>query len=116
MTKDVTIIFKSPPSSPSKVSEALRIAVAMIGMDIMPNILFCCDGVYCLITRGKKRSQEYNEYLRSVADLAGVHVLSDSLKERGLNLSDLEKTLAPHIISLEEASQIISKSVTVFAL
>jgi hypothetical protein len=87
----------------------------MIGMDIMPNILFCCDGVYCLITRGKERSQ-YNEYLRSVADLAGVHVLSDSLKERGLNLSDLEKTLAPHIISLEEASQIVSKSVIVFAL
>jgi len=115
MTKEITIILKSPPLSTSKVSEALRIAVAMIGMDMMPNVLFCCDGVYCLLIGEKGRSEEYADHLRAVADLAGIHVLSNSMKERRLTLSDLDKTLASKIISLEEASQLISKSNMVFA-
>jgi sulfur relay (sulfurtransferase) DsrF/TusC family protein len=114
MTKEVTIILRSPPSTSSKVLETLRIAVAMVGMDMMPNILFCCEGVYCLL-KGEK-SAEYAEHLRSIADLAGIHVLSNSLEERRLTPSDLDKTLAPKIVSLEEASQLISKSSIVFAL
>jgi len=114
MMKEVTIILKSPPPT-SKFSEALRIAVAMIGMDMMPNILFCYDGVYCLLIE-EISAKEYDEHLRSVADLAGIHVLSNSMEERRLTPSDLDKTLATKIISLEEASQLISKSSLVFAL
>jgi len=111
--KEVTVIVKSHSSNISKVSEALRIAIAMIGMDMMPNIIFCCDGVYCLLKGGKK---DYDDHLRALADLLGVHVLSDSLEEKGLNLGDLEETLGVQTISMKEASQTISKSNIVFAL
>jgi len=113
MVKEVTIILKSNSSDISKVSEALRIAVAMIGMDVMPNVIFCCDGVYCLLKGGKKG---YDDHLRAVADLVGVRVLSDSLEGKGLDLSDLKELLKVQIISMKEASQTIFKSSIVFAL
>jgi len=113
MPKEVTIILKSHCSDISKVSEALRIAVAMIGMDVMPNVIFCCEGVYCLLKGGEK---EYDDHLRAVADLVGVCVLSDSLEEKGLNLGDLKEPLRVQIIPMKEASQTISKSNIVFVL
>jgi len=117
MTKEVTMILKSHPSNVSRISEALRIATAMIGMDVMPNIVFCCDGVYCLLKEERERSrQEYDNNLRALVDLAGIKVLSNSLEEEGLSLDDLEMSLAARVISLEEASQLIFKSSIVFSL
>ena len=116
MAKDILIIMKTSPSRTSKALETLRIAAAMIGMDMIPTLLFCCDGVYCLMREGGERSGEYEDYLRAVADLAGVHVLSRSLGERGLRPSDLRDSLNPHIISPEEAVRLISGSDLVFAL
>lgn len=116
MAKDVLIIVKTSPSRTPKVFETLRIAVAMIGMDMIPTLLFCCDGVYCLMREEGERSGEYEDYLKAVADLAGVHVLSRSLEERTLRPSDLKDSLNPHIISQEEASRLISESDLIFAL
>ena len=109
------IIVKTSPSGISRVLEALRIAVAMIGMDMMPTLLFCCNGVHCLL-RGETGSEKFRGYLGAAADLAGIHVLSSSLEGRGLRPSDLEDSLAPRIISSEEASRLISESDLVFAL
>ncbi|RJS89132.1 hypothetical protein DRO56_05325 [Candidatus Bathyarchaeota archaeon] len=116
MTKRVTIIVKTDPSrEKSRVTEALRIAAAMIGMDLIPRILFCCGGVRCLL-RGKERGREdYWGYLKAVADLAGLYLLS-SKEEKEPWLSDLEGSLSLRLISPKEAAEMISESDIVFAL
>lgn len=114
MRKEVMIIVKTAKTP--KAFETIRITMAMIGMDMLPTLLFCCEGVYCL-TRGENtREEEYEDYLEAVAELAGIHVLSRSLEERGLKPSDLRDSLSLRIISQEEAMRLISESDLVFAL
>jgi sulfur relay (sulfurtransferase) DsrF/TusC family protein len=49
MSRRILLVVKSPPYGTVLSAECFRIATAMIAMDVLPQMLFIYDGVYCLI-------------------------------------------------------------------
>jgi len=116
MVSKVLLIIKSPPYGSSKASEGFRMATAMIAMDVLPQILFVEDGVYCLVKNQKAETTglaSFTERLRTLADLVGLHAFSDSLFQRKLEPSDLDKNFKVKILSIGEATELIVLNETV---
>lgn len=93
------IIMKSGPGEASRVEEGLRLSAAMLGMDEPPAIVFLDDGVECLLN-GAFDDPIINDYLRAVADLAGVHALSESLDERRIPAEELDPALGVELLNM----------------
>jgi len=114
----ILLVIKSRPHESSRAAEGLRMATAMIAMDVLPQILFVDDGVYWLVKTQVPESagdSSFMERLRAISDLVGVHVLSDSLAERKLKQEDLDKDYNAKNLSLDEASELLGQNNTVIA-
>ncbi|MFQ6052615.1 MAG: DsrE family protein, partial [Candidatus Bathyarchaeia archaeon] len=107
--KKVMLIVKSGPGARSRVEEALRLSAAMLGMDYPPVLVFVDDGVECL-RPGAFSDPDLWDYLRTSADLAGVHVLSESLEERGLAFSDLDLRLGATAVDTARLAEMAAES------
>jgi len=89
------------------------LATAMIAMNVMPQIIFIDDGVFCLLKAQKPEvagSSSFVERLKTVADLIGAYAVSDSMIERNLRSSDLDSTFNAETIPLKEAAEIIAQT------
>ena len=112
LVNKILIIIKSRPSEGSRAAEGFRMTTAMIAMNVLPQVLFADDGVSWLI---KKQMTEYAglasciERLKTISDLIGVHMLSDSLVHRKLKQDDLEEGYNAKRLSLDEASQLLAQ-------
>ncbi|MBS7620058.1 DsrE family protein [Candidatus Bathyarchaeota archaeon] len=95
---DTLIMIKSRIDVGTRVEEGLRLAAAMIGMDHIPRIVFIDDGVECLLHGNS--GGVILDYLSTISSLIGIHVLSESMIERGLKLEDLD--LKPSPIDTEQ--------------
>jgi len=116
MPKKILFVIKSPPYGSLRAAEGFRIATAMVAMDILPQLLFIDDGVYCLIKdqRPEKAGLEsYHERLKTLADLVGLHAVKESLSERRLKSADLDKSFQTKLISLDEATELFVGNETV---
>jgi len=116
MVNKVLLIIKSPPYGSSTASEGFRMATAMIAMDVLPQILFVEDGVYCLVKNQRAEAvglASFTERLRTLADLVGLHALSDSLFQRKLKSSDLDDYFKVKTLSIDEATELIAQNETV---
>lgn len=102
------IIIKSGPRDGPKASEGLRLSAAMIGMDRIPVLAFLDDGVECLLP--DVFDDVGRDYLRTVAELAGIRVLSESLIERGIQPSDLWSGLVVKPIDMAELAKLVASS------
>jgi len=100
---DTLIMIKSRIGVGTKVEEGLRLASAMIGMDHMPFIVFLDDGVECLFH--KNLSGLIIDYLNTISSLIGIHVLSESMIERGLKLEDINVDAT--LINIEQLVEMI---------
>ena len=116
MISKVLLIIKSPPYGSSKASEGFRMATAMIAMDVLPQILFVEDGVYCLVKNQKAETvglASFTERLRTLADLVGLHAFSDSLFQRKLEPNSLDENLKVKILGIAEATELVAQNETV---
>jgi len=107
--KRVLLVIKSPPYGTLRAAEGFRIATAMIAMDVLPQLLFIDDGVYCLIKDQRPETaglDSYHERLRTLADLAGLHAVKESMVERKLEFIELDKDFNVKIITLDEATEL----------
>ena len=114
MQTKVLLIIKSPPYGSLRAVEGLRIATAMIAMDVLPHLLFIDDGIYCLIRNQKPETaglDSYRERLNTLADLVGLHVVSESMVERELKLADFVHSQV-RIVTLDEAAKLLIESET----
>ncbi|RLI09320.1 hypothetical protein DRO42_04495 [Candidatus Bathyarchaeota archaeon] len=93
------IVVTSGPRAVSRIGGALRLAAAMLGMDYPPVLVFLDEGVNCL--RPGALDPGLWDYLKASADLADVHVLSESLEERGLGVDDLDPRLGATPIDMD---------------
>jgi len=90
-------------------------ATAMIAMDMLPQILFIDDGVYCLL---KNQTPEavglvsFRERLKTLSDLVGLLVASYSLSQRKLKQKDLDKNYNVKTLLLGEVTELISQNET----
>jgi tRNA 2-thiouridine synthesizing protein C len=113
MPKKILLIMKSPPYGSLRVAEGFRMATAMIAMDVLPQLLFIDDGVYCLLKNQKPEAaglESSAERLKTLADLVGLLAVSDSIKERELESKDLDETFIVKVISLEQAAALVSEN------
>jgi sulfur relay (sulfurtransferase) DsrF/TusC family protein len=115
MVNKILLVFKGAPQE--GVAEGLRVATAMVAMDVLPQLLFVDDGVYWLVK--KKLDQLENpsvkERLQTISDLVGLQVLSDSLAQRKLKPNDTDEGLNAKILSLDEAAELVLQTDAVIA-
>ena len=115
MVTKILLIIKSPPYGSERAAESFRMATAMIAMDVLPQILFIDDGVYCLIRNQKPEAAglvSFGERLKTLADLVGLYAVSDSLSQRKLESGDLDENYNAKTISLDETAKLISQNET----
>jgi len=100
------IIVKSGPEDRAGVEEGLRLSAAMLGMDILPVLVFVDNGIECLRSGAFSDSSMW-DYLKVAADLAGVHVLSESMEARRLRVDDLDAKLAATPVDLARLAEMM---------
>ena len=113
MSKKILLVIKSPPYGSLMAAEGLRIATALIAMDILPQLIFIDDGVYCLLKNQKPESTGLNSFydrLKTLADLVGLFVAENSLAKRDLGIEDLDETYQAKAISLNEVAKLVAKN------
>ena len=116
MVNKILLVIKSPPHGSGKAAEGFRMATAMIAMDVMPQILFLDDGVYCLVKNQKPEAAglvSSAERLKTLADLVGLNAVSESLFERRLEPSDLSENFNVKTLTIDEAAELVSQNESV---
>jgi len=119
MPREILLIVKSSPYGSVRAAEGFRVATAMIAMDVLPQLLFIDDGVYCLLKNQAPEAaglNSFSERLKTLADLVGLHAVLDSMVKRNLRNSDFDETYNVKTISLKEAAELIleNKAVITF--
>lgn len=118
MPSRILLVIKSSLYGSGRAAEGFRIATAMIAMDLLPQLLFIDDGVFCLL---KSQAPEkigvvsYTERLKALADLVGLFAVENSMKLRKLEQHDLDKAYDVKTISLDEAAKLIMENEVVMA-
>ncbi len=116
MPRRTLLVAKSPPYGSVLASECLRIATAMIAMDVLPQILFIDDGVYCLL-KGQNQEQaglhSFHERLKTLADLIGLYVAEHSLHRRNLKKTDINANYDLKTVSMKEVTNLFLENETV---
>jgi len=102
MPRRTLLVAKTSPYGSVLASECLRIATAMIAMDVLPQILFIDDGVYCLL-----------KGLKTLADLIGLYVAEHSLNQRNLKKTDLNENYNLKTVSMDEVTNLFLENETV---
>jgi len=113
MPKKMLLIVKSSPYGSVRATEGFRIATAMIAMDVLPQLLFIDDGVYCLLKNQKPDAAGLNSFaerLKTLADLVGLRAVSDSMVKRNLRISDFDETYNVKTVSIGEAAELIAEN------
>lgn len=114
----ILLVIKSPPGESNGAAEGFRMATAMIAMNVLPEILFVNDGVYWLVREQVPKSARlasFSERLKTISDLVGVRVLSDSLTKRNLKPADLNENYNAISLSVDEASSLLAQNDAVIA-
>ncbi|MFQ5836968.1 MAG: DsrE family protein [Candidatus Bathyarchaeia archaeon] len=118
MPRKILLVIKSSPYGNLMAAEAFRIATAMIAMDVLPQLLFIEDGVYCLLKNQRPEAAGLNphyERLKTVADLVGLYTVRDSMAKRDLKIIDLDESFDVKLLSIDEAEELIMENETVIA-
>ncbi len=114
MVNKILLAIRSSPYGSGRAAEGLRVATAMIAMDLLPQILFIDDGVYCLLKQKPEPDglTSIEERLKTLVDLIGIYTVSDSMIERKLKPDELNPNYNAKILSLYEAVKLISENET----
>lgn len=111
----VMLIIRSGPGEVSRVEEGLRLSASMLGMDYPHVLVFVDEGVRCL-RPGALRDTGLMHYLEASADLAGFHVLSDSLSYRGLDIGDLDPRFEATQVDISHMAEMVADNDVIVAL
>jgi len=118
MSRKILLVMKSSPYGTLMATEGFRIATAMIAMDVLPQLLFMDDGVYCLLKKQRPEAAGLNSYyerLKTLADLVGLYAVRDSMAKRYLKIIDLDESFNVKLLSIDEAAKLIMENETVIA-
>jgi sulfur relay (sulfurtransferase) DsrF/TusC family protein len=113
MVKNVVLIVKSTPYGSVRASEGLRVAMAMIAMDVLPQLLFVDDGVYCLFKNQQPETEDLpslSDRVKTLADLVGINAMLVSMIKRNIRIEDVDANYNLKAISLDEAAELLMES------
>jgi tRNA 2-thiouridine synthesizing protein C len=111
MPKKILLVIKNPPYGSLMAAEGLRIATALVAMDILPQLVFIDDGVYCLVKDQKPENAGLNSFyerLKALADLIGVYAEENSFMIRNLKTEDLDETYHVKMMPLKEVAKLVA--------
>jgi sulfur relay (sulfurtransferase) DsrF/TusC family protein len=111
---ELMIVIRSGPWEKYGIVEGLRLSASMLGMDLPPLMVFLDAGVECL-RPGAIADPNTLDYLRASADLGEIHVLSESLEERGMLEEDLDLSFAAAPLDIGGLAGIIAECGSVVA-
>jgi tRNA 2-thiouridine synthesizing protein C len=109
MVKRILLVIKSPPYGGGRAAEGLRMATAMIAMDVLPEIVFIDDGVYCLLKNQKPETaglKGFSDRLKTLSDLVGLNASSDALEQRHLAQTDIDDEYGFKALALREIADL----------
>ena len=118
MLRKVLLVIKSSPYGHLMAAEGFRIATAMIAMDVLPQLLFIDDGVYCLLKNQRPEAaglSSHYERLKALAGLVRLHVERASMVKRGLRINDFDESFNVKLMSSDEAARLITNNKTTIA-
>ena len=118
MSRRILLVIKSSPYGSLMAAEGFRMATAMIAMDVLPQLLFIDDGLYCLLKNQKPKASGLNSYyerLKTLADLVGLYAVKDSMAKRDLKSIDFDETFNVKLLSMDETAKLILENETVIA-
>jgi len=118
MPRKILLVIRSPPYGILMAAEGLRVATALIAMDVLPQLLFIDDGVCCLLKNQRPEAAGLNshyERLKTLADLVGLYAVRDSMAKRDLKITDLDESFNVKLLSMDEAAKLIMENETVIA-
>lgn len=116
MPRKILLVVKSSLYGTVLAAECFRISTAIIAMDVLPQILFIDDGVYCLLKEQNPEQgglHSFREHLKTLADLVGLFVADRSLYRRNLKKTDLDENYNLKTISMEEVASLFLENETV---
>jgi len=116
--RKILLVIRSPPYGSSMAAEGLRIATAMIAMDVLPQLLLIDDGVYCVLENQRPEAaglHSHHERLKTLADLVGLYSVRSSMAKRNLKATDIDESLNVKLLSVAEAARLIVENDTVIA-
>ena len=118
MPRKILLVIKSSPYGSLMAAESFRIATAMVAMDVLPQLLFIDDGVYCLLKNQRPKASGLNSYyerLKTLADLVGLYAVKNSMTKRYLKTIDLDESFNVKLLSMDETAKLIMENETVIA-
>mgnify|MGYP006267963305 CR=1 FL=1 len=118
MPRKILLVIKSSPYGSLMAAEYFLIATAMIAMDILPQLLFIDDGVYCLLKNQRPEAAGLNshyERLKTLADLVGLYAVRESMAKRDLKIIDLDESFNVKLLSMDETAKLLMENETVIA-
>ena len=122
MEKTVIFVLDRAPFGTIWNLEGLRLASAIVSMDMNVKLLLIDDRVFVAI-----EDHQPDLIMRSpicmrvqmrlmISETTEVLVVQESLQERGLSIDDLDMKFEPEIISLETAAHNISTAFTAITI
>jgi len=118
MSNKILLVIKSPPYGNLMAAEGLRIATALIAMDLLPQLIFIDDGIYCLMKNHQPEKAgliSFYDRLKTLSDLIGLFLDKDSLAKRGLKILDLDNEFKVKSLSSAEVAEVFSENETIIA-
>jgi sulfur relay (sulfurtransferase) DsrF/TusC family protein len=106
--KEIMLIMRKRLFPGTRGEEGLRISAAMLGMDMMPKVVFLDNGVEILLPDALYKNN-LKDYLEVMSTLVGVFVVQESLAMRGLTMDDLEPSINATSIKIDELTEMIKK-------
>ncbi|MFX0211270.1 MAG: DsrE family protein [Candidatus Hodarchaeota archaeon] len=122
MEKTIIFVLDRSPFGTIWNLEGLRLASAVVSLDMEVKLLLIDDGVFVAVEGHQPdlimRSpiDMLVQMILMISETAEVLVVQESLQERGLSDEDLELEFEPKIISLETAAQTISSAFTTIVI
>jgi sulfur relay (sulfurtransferase) DsrF/TusC family protein len=116
MVNNIVLVIKSPPYGSGRAAEGIRMATALIAMDVLPQLLFMNDGIYCLLKNQMLEiagATSLKDRLQTIADLLGINEMSDSMAKQNIRINDFEESYNAKLVSLDETIEIMFESDTV---
>jgi len=113
MVSKILLVIKSPPYGSVRAAEGFRMATAMIAMDVLPQLLFIDDGLYCLLKNQTPEAaglDSFAERLKTLADLVGLCAVSGSMVKRNIRPSDFDQVFNVKTVSFDEAAELIAEN------
>jgi sulfur relay (sulfurtransferase) DsrF/TusC family protein len=102
------ILVRSGPENKTRVQEALRLSLTLIGMNFPTILVFMESGVKCL-RHNALDDLDIRDYLQAATDLTQIFVLIESIEMMRLEKKDIDHEIIVNPLNIDELTMMMKK-------